>query len=233
MAYSRNEKLEKVYAAKTDAARKTAYNDWASDYDMDVSAFGIQLPYVGATVFARHVEMGSHPILDAGCGTGMHSLPLRLMGYSGFHGVDLSEGMLSIAKEREIYESLRVMALGSVLDFPDNHFSVTYSIGCLAPGNAPPNSLEEFIRVTKPGGLVIWSTHMSKDQDVSKGQNEHEAENDHRDGCEDDPTIPYHNFRNALSLKSKWVLEFETGPFVSMPSGDNSIKHNIYVYRVI
>lgn len=210
MAYSRNEKLEKVYAARTDTERQTAYDNWSSDYDRDVSSFGIQLPYVGATVFARWVGLGTAPVLDAGCGTGMHTLPLCLMGYKGFHGIDLSEGMLVIAKERQIYDSLTVMALGQTLDFPDDHFEVTYSIGCLAPGNAPPKSLDEFIRVTKQGGLVIWSTHVNQSEQ----------------------TKPYHDYRENLTEKGLWTLEFETGPFMSMPNGDSAIRHNIYVYKI-
>jgi len=187
MTYSKNDKLEKVYAA-----------------------FGIQLPYVGASVFARHVDIGVGPILDAGCGTGMHSLPLRLMGYNDFHGIDLSEGMIEIARLRNIYESLQVMALGSPLGFEDNQFAITYSIGCLAPGNAPPNSLDEFIRVTQPGGLIIWSTH----------------------GHVNDQTQPYHDHRAKLAEEKLWNLEFETPPFTSMPNGDPNIKHVVYVYRV-
>ena len=210
MTYSKNDKLEKVYAAKTDAQRRQAYNDWAASYDIDVSSFGIQLPYVGASVFARHVSLGMGPILDAGCGTGMHSLPLKLMGYHNFHGIDLSEGMIEIARQRQIYDSLQTMALGGPLGFEDDQFSVTYSIGCLAPGNAPPNSLDEFIRVTQPGGLIIWSTH----------------------GHINSQTQPYHDYRAKLSEEKLWSLKFETPAFVSMPNGDSNIKHTIYVYRV-
>ncbi len=102
------------------------------------------------------------------------------------------------------------MTLGKPLDFPDNHFPVTYAIGALAPGNAPPESLDEFIRVTKAGGLVIWSTH----------------------GHINDRTQPFHDKRQALTDAGLWALEFETDPFVSMPEGDSEIKHAVYVYRV-
>ena len=210
MAYSKNHTLEKVYAARSNDERREAYNDWAANYDEDVSAFGIQLPYVGAAIFARHVDLKPMQILDAGCGTGMHSLPLKLIGYTGFHGIDLSDGMLAIAKSRNIYDSLQQMALGERLDFEDNHFDVTYSIGCLAPGNAPPHSVDEFLRVTKRGGLVIWSTHAHIN----------------------DQTQSFHDHRHGLTQAGDWTLKFETAPFVSMPGGDNNIKHAIYVYRV-
>jgi len=210
MGHSTNPKLEKVYAAQTDEDRRKAYNDWSKTYDKDVTEFGIQLPYVGACVFSKHVALGTQPILDAACGTGMHTLPLKMMGYSDFHGIDISDGMLAIAKERKIYNSLARMILGSRLDFPDDHFAVTYAIGGLAPGNAPPESLDEFIRVTKPGGLIIWSTH----------------------GHINTRTQPFHDKRNALTKSGRWKLVFETTPFVSMPSGDSEIQHAVYVYRV-
>ena len=208
--HSTNPILEKVYAAQSDADRREAYNEWAKDYDKDVTEFGIQLPYVGACVFAKHVDIGTKPVLDAACGKGMHYMPLKMMGYDGFHGIDISEGMLAIAKERNIYDSLQQMVLGKPLDFPDSHFSVTYAIGALAPGNAPPDSLNEFVRVTKAGGLVIWSTH----------------------GHMNERTQPFHDLRHDITAQGAWTLEFETEPFVSMPKGDSVIKHAVYVYRV-
>jgi ubiquinone/menaquinone biosynthesis C-methylase UbiE len=211
MGHSDNPILEKVYAARTNADRREAYNAWAKDYDRDVSAFGIRLPYVGATVFSRFVDIGTGPILDAGCGTGMHTIPLALMGYGPFNGIDISDEMLALADKLEIYASLQRMALGEPLIFDTDHFAITYAIGVLAPGNAPPHSLDEFIRVTKPGGLVIWSTHA------------HENER----------TRPFHDHRHSLSEQGKWSIEFETKPFISMPGGDPDIKHAIYVYRVL
>ena len=210
MGHSTNIKLEKVYSAQSDEDRRTAYNEWAETYDKDVTEFGIQLSYVGACVFAKHVAIGTGPILDAACGTGMHTMPLKMMGYNGFHGIDISDGMLAIANERNIYASLQRMTLGNRLDFPDNHFEVTYAIGGLAPGNAPPQSLNEFIRVTRPGGLIIWSTH----------------------GHINERTQPFHDMRHELAEDELWNLVFETEPFVSMPSGDSEIKHAVYVYRV-
>jgi len=208
--HSSNPTLEKVYAAQTDKDRREAYNEWAENYDKDVTEFGIQLPYVGACVFANHVVLGTKPVLDAACGTGMHALPLKMMGYDGFRGIDISDGMLAIAAERNIYESLQRMVLGKPLDFPDDHFPVTYAIGALAPGNAPPECLDEFIRVTKPGGLIIWSTHAHMNE----------------------RTRPYHDKRHSLTSAGLWETVFETDPFVSMPKGDSVIKHAVYVYRV-
>lgn len=211
MKHSDNPKLEKVYAARTDIECRAAYNEWAQDYEADVSGFGIQLPYVGVATFARHVALDMRPILDAGCGTAMHSLPLAMMGYGGFHGIDISEKMLEIAAQKHIYDSLQHMTLGARLDFKDDQFAVTYAIGVLAPGNAPPHSLDEFIRVTRKNGLIIFSTHV------------HDNER----------TRPFHTYRHQLVTEGVWHLEFETPPFVSMPGGDKLIEHAVYVYRVL
>lgn len=210
MAHSDNPALAKVYAAKTDQDRSEAYDEWAERYDTDVTNFGIRLPYVAAAVFARHIDIGSGPILDAGCGTGMHTDPLALMGYGPFTGIDISNGMLENAKKRHIYSELRQMALGGKLDFEDNSFEHSYCIGTLAPGHAPPESLNDLIRVTCPGGLVIFSTHAHINE----------------------ATQPFHDARHRLTQQSRWTHVFETPPFISMPGGDSAIKHAVYVYQV-
>ncbi len=211
MPHSRNEILEKVYSAQTDHERRDAYDKWADSYDRDVTGFGIQLPYVSAAVFARHVPLGTEPVLDAACGTGMHTLPLALMGYTGFHGIDISAAMLAQAEAKQIYDDLSPMALGRPLNLPDNHFEVTYCIGALAHGHAPPESLDELIRVTKPDGLIIWSTHAHRNE----------------------RTKVFHDYRQSLSKAGSWEPVFETESFISMPDGDPGIQHAIYVHRVI
>ncbi len=210
MTYSDNPRLAKVYAAGTADAQREAYNEWAGRYDADVTGFGIRLPYVGAAVFARYVELGCGPILDAGCGTGMHTLPLALMGYTPITGIDISDGMLEISKSRNIYSELRQMALGPTLDFPHNHFAAAYCIGVLAPGHAPPDSLNGLIRVTRPGGRIVFSVH-AHDSPESR---------------------PFHDKRRALADAGLWTKLYQTDPFVSMPGGDASIQHAVYVYSV-
>ena len=210
MGQSDNPILEKVYAARDNNERRDAYNAWSNEYDRDVLSFGIRLPFVAAAMFAANVSKETAPVLDAGCGTGMHTEPLILAGYSKFIGVDLSDGMLAIAKEKNIYDDLQLMAIDH-LEFPDNQFAVSYCIGALAPGHAPPESLAELARVTKPNGLVIFSTHA------------HESKE----------TRAFHNTRNLMAERNVWSLVDETMPFISMPGGDPNIKHAVYVYKVL
>ena len=209
MTHSDNPLLEKVYAARNNAERRDAYNDWSNDYDRDVLSFGIRLPFVAATVFAQHVSKGTSPILDAACGTGMHTEPLALAGYAGFIGVDISTGMLALAAKKKIYTHLKPMALDK-LDYQDNHFEAAYCIGALAPGHAPAESLNELARVTKPNGMVIFSTHSVGNETAR----------------------PFHDKRRLMVSQGCWTLVDQTEPFISMPGGDAQIKHTVYIYKV-
>ncbi len=210
MAITKNEILEKVYKARSDEEKRAAYDNWANSYDADVKGFGIQLPYVGASIFSQFVPLDTVPILDAGCGTAMHTIPLRLAGFNEFHGIDISDRMLEIAANHEVYNSLQRMVLGEELEFETNFFAATYCIGAMGPGHAPPECLNEFVRVTQSGGQIVFSTHST----------------------ESELAIPYHDLRTSLSGDGLWRKIYETPPFVSMPKGDAKIKHVIYVYEV-
>jgi ubiquinone/menaquinone biosynthesis C-methylase UbiE len=90
-------------------------------------------------------------VLECGCGTG-----LVLQKVSKFAsetiGVDLSEGMLSVARRRGL-----CVTKGGVTDlpFPDASFDVVYSVKVLAHVPDIRKALSEMVRVTAPGGHII------------------------------------------------------------------------------
>ena len=97
---------------------------------------------------------GKGSLLDLGCGTGHWS---RYFHYKGFEviGVDNSEGMLKVAKQkssREIYYQTGNM---EKLDFEDETFDITSAITSLEFTDNPQKALDEMWRVTKPGGRII------------------------------------------------------------------------------
>ncbi|MEM7236420.1 MAG: methyltransferase domain-containing protein [Pseudomonadota bacterium] len=77
---------------------------------------GYRLPALVAGAFSRFVPPESGPILDAGCGGGIQAEALALLGYGPLIGLDLSTGMLSIARAKGIYTELHQGALGAQLD---------------------------------------------------------------------------------------------------------------------
>lgn len=204
-------KLAEVYAADNGQQLAAIYDDWAASYDRDLTAFGYRNPAVAAGMIGRHVALGGGTILDAGCGTGLLGEILSYMGYDDLAGIDLSQGMLDQSAAKSVYASLQQMALGGDLAFEDGRFSAVVSFGVLTAGHAPPSSLDEMIRITKPGGHVIFS--LSNMVYEPLGFKEKLA---------------------ALEADGKW-REVERTPFFQVMPGsvtEAQVESCIFVYRV-
>jgi SAM-dependent methyltransferase len=106
---------------------------------------------------ARHVPKGEGPLLDAGCGTGLSGPYLQALGYDDIEGLDFSEEMLELARARGGHSALTQAALGGPLPWADRHFAAVFSTGVFTAGHAPASSLDELVRITRPGGFVIFT----------------------------------------------------------------------------
>lgn len=143
---------DRVYAAKTEEETAAAYAGWAATYEADLYEAGYRGPPLAAALLSRYAPEGDDPILDAAAGTGMVGDLIALLGFENVTGIDLSADMLKVAEGKGVYSELRTMRLGEALDFADDHFAATLIVGALTPGHAPPESLYELVRVTRPGG---------------------------------------------------------------------------------
>lgn len=189
--------------------QQAAYDDWATDYEADLCALGYRIPSMIAAAFVCYVPKDTAPILDAGCGGGIQIEPLVMLGYGPFIGIDLSEGMLEIARTKDLYAELHQATLGEALDLPDNHFGAVVTSGTITPKHAPPHAFEELIRVSKPGAPILFSM---------------------RDDPLQEPEYPATVKR--LEDEGKWEPVFIGAGFHSMPYGEPDITHRIHVYRV-
>jgi predicted TPR repeat methyltransferase len=201
-------KVEDSYHANSPEEQKAVYDAWAAEYENDLCAMGYRIPAVAAAVFARFVDLDAGPILDAGCGGGIQAEPLVQAGYGPITGIDFSEGMLDVAREKGIYTELRKMALGGRLDFPDETFSVIFSTGTITPKHAPPESFDDLIRVARTGGLFVFS--MRNDPAQEPG---------------------YPAVLEQHTKAGNWRHIFSTDGFQSMPYGEPSITHQIHVFE--
>lgn len=104
-------------------------------------------------------------VLDMGCGTGEYALWYASKGAGYVTGVDLSEGSLSVArrrKEEEHFENIEFIKKDILnLDFPDNSFDYSFSVGVLHHTGDPFRGFKHLVRVTKPGGVVVVSLYNS------------------------------------------------------------------------
>lgn len=149
--------LDRVYAATTKSELADAYGAWAASYDRETAELGYCLPFLIPGWLARHLKAGSGPVLDAGCGTGLTGPCLRALGYDPVEGLDMSPDMLAIAASRGTYAALKQATLGEPLPWPDDHFAGFVSAGVFTAGHAPASGLVELVRITRPGGLAVFT----------------------------------------------------------------------------
>ena len=90
-------------------------------------------------------------ILECGCGTGLLLERFAAFGKSA-RGLDLSAGMLALARERKLD-----VCEGSVTELPfeDASFDVACSFKVLAHVPQIGKALAEMARVTRPGGVIL------------------------------------------------------------------------------
>lgn len=202
--------IDRVYGAKTRDEQEATYDAWSAQYERDLCAMGYRLPAVAAAVFTRYVPVDTTPILDAGCGGGLQAEPLVALGYGSIVGIDLSAGMLAVARKKAIYADLHQMALGERLDFPDKSFAAIFSMGTITPRHAPAESFEGLIRVARPKASIIFSLRSDPGQD---------------------PKYPETCAR--LEADKRWRHVASTAEFVTMPYGEPDIKTRVHVYQVL
>lgn len=98
--------------------------------------------------------------LDCGIGTGALTAALAAVagGSIDAHGVDTSPAMLTEAARAFAHQRLSVdlrCADVSALPYEDDQFDITMAAHLLEHFTEPQAALEEMVRVTRPGGLVV------------------------------------------------------------------------------
>ncbi|KAH6693546.1 methyltransferase domain-containing protein [Plectosphaerella plurivora] len=153
--------ISRTYATTSVDEMKAIYDDWASSYDKELAE--ATQDYVGPAVAALSVAraLGSDrisnsiEILDAGCGTGLAGVELVKRGARKIDGVDLSPGMLRVAERTGAYRALEAVDLSGPLARQDNSYDVVVCVGTMTQGHVGPAAMDEFVRVTRPGGFVV------------------------------------------------------------------------------
>ena len=150
--------LERVYQADGDhATLETLYDQWARDYDQQIWASGNPYIAVAAGFTGKLLPDFDARILDAGCGTGNMAQVLQQMGYRKIDGLDPSAGMLAVARNKQIYQQLHPLYLDSQIDLPDASYDAVIAAGVLTHGHAPPEALDGILKLTRDGGVILFS----------------------------------------------------------------------------
>ncbi|HTO79601.1 MAG TPA: class I SAM-dependent methyltransferase [Methylocystis sp.] len=147
---------------------ESAYARWAPFYDLIFAKWLEPGRRAGAVAASR----AGGPILDVGVGTGL-DLPLFSPSV-GVVGVDLSEPMLSRARQRVRRERLaHVEGLACMdacrLGFEDRSFGCAVLMYVLSVAPRPAAILDEAARVVRPGGEIIVVNRISREGSALMG----------------------------------------------------------------
>ncbi len=153
------EKVRWVYNSTSNDELVDRYAEWAQTYEQDLEKdFGYASPQLTLPYFIKYVPLTAD-VLDAGAGTGLIGKLLHEVGYRKLVALDLSEAMLAEARQKNVYSALQVGTLGETLDFASDEFDAVISVGVFTLGHAPASAFDEMVRITKPGGHIIFTLH--------------------------------------------------------------------------
>ena len=140
-----------------------AYALWAPVYDLVFGAVFAPGRRAAIAAAEQACPPGGGHILEVGVGTGI-SLP-AYQSVNRIVGVDLCEPMLRRARERvgegglDHIEALAVMDAGR-LALPDEAFDVVVAQFVITAVPNPEATLDEFVRVIRPGGEIVLVNHL-------------------------------------------------------------------------
>lgn len=201
--------LQTLYNAESLEALREHYDAWADRFDRDAEALGRMVPPVVAGMVGKHAAAGSAgPVIDAGCGTGLMGRILATLGYGPLDGVDLSPGMLDVAAQKDIYRRTHEAAIGpDRLRIPTGHYSVCVAVGLFTPGHAGPEGFDELIRITRRGGVLIFSATLPVLDDDFQAKIQ------------------------QLCDQGKWRLLEATAPFATTLNSPDALDGRVFAYQ--
>jgi SAM-dependent methyltransferase len=120
-----------------------------------MAGLGYRHPTICLSMLTRYLPRGEGPVLDAGAGTGLLGQWMAIAGYPEVEALDISEGMLDLARKKGVYSRLHRAALGEPLPLPDNHFAAVVSAGVFTTGHVGAEGFDDLIRIIRPGGVFV------------------------------------------------------------------------------
>lgn len=175
--------IARSYAAKSPEDMAAVYDEWAATFDADMSLDGQDYVAPERAAAAVFKALASSPnvgrelqVLDAGCGTGLQGVklfqhPAATAVKLNVDGVDVSPGMLNVARKTGLYRSLETVDLTKAMKVENGKYDVVICVGTLTYGHVGPEVLSEFARVVRPQGIIvstvvdgIWETQGYKEE---------------------------------------------------------------------
>ena len=147
-----------IYKLKTTNEVMKYYDEWGDKdkYNKDMVDWNYTGPKETAETFNKYEKNKDTLIFDAGCGTGLVGIELKKYGFKNFHGEDLSQTLLD-SVPNNLYQKLTKVDLNKTIEAKDNSYDAILCVGTFTFGHVKPNALDEFVRITKSGGLICFT----------------------------------------------------------------------------
>jgi len=184
MANNEQTLLDRVFAASSTEESRKLYDEWANTYDSVMAEHKFTAPRLVAEAVLRGLKLNhlldqkealrQISVVDAGCGTGLVGIELAKLGAKEIDGLDISEGMLSVARKTGAYRHLKIADLTAKLPIADGTYDALTCCGTFTHGHLGPEPLAEFLRILKTSGVLVatvldtYWTEKSFDEEVER-----------------------------------------------------------------
>ncbi|MDP9138189.1 MAG: methyltransferase domain-containing protein [Pseudomonadota bacterium] len=133
------------------------YDAWAETYDDDVyGTLGVIGTTRIAALLGKFAANRDLHILDVGCGTGAGGKALRELGFAVVDGLDLSPGMLAVARRRGVYRHLIAADLLQPPALRPESYDAILSAGTFTTGHVDARPLPGLLDLVRPRGLLAF-----------------------------------------------------------------------------
>ena len=137
---------------------EATFDSFAASFESKLAGLSYRAPALVAAMLEDYGLEGSHrlDVLDAGCGTGLCGMIVapfarRLV------GVDLSQGMLAHAKDKNVYNALEKAELTEYLRDHSEAFDLIVSADALVYFGDLNGVIGAFVAALRPNGLVVFT----------------------------------------------------------------------------
>jgi glycine/sarcosine N-methyltransferase len=190
------------------------YDSFSADYDRFVN-WPARLPAELPFIEGQLQGVGAHRVLDAACGTGMHTIALARQGYEVV-GADLSAGMIERAQANAraagVDARFEAVGFGDLAAWAGTGFGAVLCLGNSLPHLLTPAdlaaALADFAACLCPGGLLLIQSR-NFDAVLARGERWMEPQA-HREGNMEWLFVRFYDFEpdgtlifNVMTLRRK------------------------------
>ena len=149
--------IDRAYKSSGNAQMRALYDEWASQYDEDLTGQSYQTPLRVADTLGDWLTDKDAPVLDYGCGTGLSGAALAAAGFTRIDGADLSQNMLARAREKGVYQRLFEIDPDQDLPFRPGTYAAITAVGVISAGAAPGAVYDALVQCLAPGAVFVLS----------------------------------------------------------------------------